>query len=84
MDFTKLIVIGIIVAFSVSMFLAIDFEWNIDTNQYLSVIQSFLSVIFFVIPINRVAPILNTLIALTIFKYSVAIIKTVWQVLPIG
>ena len=84
MDVTKLIVIGIIIAFTVGMFLTIDFEWNIDTNQYLSVVQSFLSVIFFVIPINRVAPIINAVIALVIFKYSVAIIKTVWQLLPIG
>lgn len=50
---------------------------------YLSPLFDILKVIYFVVPIDRIAPIIHFIIAMFCFRGVIALIKTIWDLLPV-
>ena len=59
-----------------------DIHWSIDTT-FFDYWSDIVSVVTYMLPMAAVASIINTIIALTIFRIVIAFLKTVWDVLPI-
>ena len=57
-------------------------DFNIDIN-FVDTITDFLGFIFYVIPINGLAPIISIIVTITAFRILIAVIKTLWDLLPI-
>ena len=59
-----------------------DISWNVD----LSVLQPFfdiISVACYLLPMPTVVAIVTLVLALTMFRIIISIVKTVWDLLPI-
>lgn len=80
----RLIIIGIIVAITIGIIGTVSFSWDLETSPYLSGLTSFLSVIYYVLPINKLSPIIFCFLGLMTFRIVVSIIKTIWDLIPIG
>ena len=50
---------------------------------YLSPLHDILRIIYFVIPIDKIFPIIVFIISMFIFRAIIALIKTIWDILPI-
>lgn len=57
-------------------------EWGFDLF-YLSPLHDILRIIYFVIPIDKIFPIIVFIISMFIFRAIIALIKTIWDILPI-
>ena len=79
----KIFIIGVIVAISIGFIGTVVFSWTLDTSSYLKGLTSFLSVIFYVLPIDHLSPLIFCFLALMSFRIAISIIKTIWNLLPI-
>lgn len=77
-------IIGIIIAFVIGIFGTVAFSWTLDTSVYLQGLTNFLHVIYYVLPIKKLSPIIFCFISLMAFRIVVSIIKTIWNLIPIG
>jgi hypothetical protein len=57
-------------------------RFNIDSTFY-STIKDFISFIFYILPIDGLKTIVSLIISITLFRAIVAIVKTLWDLLPI-
>lgn len=80
----KIAIFGIIIAFAVGLLGTAVFGWTLNTSIYLQGLTNFLHVIYYVLPIAKLSPIIVCFMGLMAFRIVVAIIKTVWNLLPIG
>lgn len=79
----KILVIGIIISVAVGLFGTIAFSWTLDTSPYLSSLSEILSIVFYIIPIGKISPIIFCFIGLMAFRIIIAVITTIWNLIPI-
>lgn len=76
-------IIGIIVAIVIGLFGTIAFSWTLDTSPYLNGLANFLKVIYYILPIDKLSPIIFCFIGLMVFRIIVSLIQTIWNLIPI-
>lgn len=80
----RVTIIVIISAIVVGLFGSVAFGWTLSTSGYLQVLTNFLHVIYYVLPIEKLTPLIILSISMMSFRIIVAIIKTLWDLLPIA
>lgn len=58
-----------------------DISWDVSTSAF-EYFLDIVRVVGYLMPINTVTTIIKLIIALTIFRIIIAVIKTVWDLLP--
>lgn len=59
-----------------------DVSWSVDSGA-MSYFISMLQVVFYLLPMDTVVQIVGIVITITVFRILVALVRTVWAVLPI-
>lgn len=59
-----------------------DISWSVDTS-WMSAFVSVLKMVFYLLPMHTVIQIITLIIALTIFRFIISLIKTIWELLPV-
>jgi len=59
-----------------------DITIDVDTSLF-SFFMDFLSMVFYLLPMDTVITIAYIVISLTVFRIVIAFIKTVWDMLPL-
>lgn len=80
----RVVIIGVIVAITIGVIGTVSFGWTLNTNEYLQGLANFLHVIYYVLPIAKLRPIIYTFIGLMVFRIAVALIRTIWSLIPIN
>lgn len=55
----------------------------VDLASSVSVVQGFISVVAYIFPWSHIAPLISIVVGFFAFRAVVALIKTVWDLLPI-
>lgn len=79
---TIIIIMIITIVFAVIGNLSVSYHLSIA--PYVSVLTSFLSVVFYIIPFKKLLPIFVIVIAFSVFRIAISILKTIWSILPIN
>lgn len=61
----------------------IPINWIVVTASNISVISDFINIVAFVLPWNNILPIFVFISATFLFRAIVALIKTIWDLLPV-
>lgn len=80
----RFVILGVIVAIVIGIIGVVSFSWSLDTSPYLQGLTSFLHVVFYIIPIGKLSPILFAFAGLMTLRIVVSVVKTLWQLIPIG
>lgn len=80
----RFIVIGIIVAIVIGFIGSVAFGWTLSTSPYLATLSTILSIIVYILPIGKLSPIITIFIASMVFRIVIAIIKAIWELIPIS
>ena len=56
--------------------------WGLSL-AFASPLGSILAVIYYVLPISQLSPIIMVIVTLFVFRAVIALIKTIWQLLPV-
>lgn len=59
-----------------------DISWNIE-NNFLNGILDIFQCVCYILPMRSVVAILTIIIAINVFKFVIALIKTIWQLIPL-
>lgn len=59
-----------------------NISWSVDSSA-MSTFLGFISVILYMLPMDTVIALFSLILTLTIFKIGVAVIKTLWDLLPL-
>lgn len=59
-----------------------DISWSVDSTAF-DYIIGILKVVGYMLPWGTVATIIGLIVALNIFRFGVAVIKTIWDLLPL-
>jgi hypothetical protein len=57
-------------------------RFNFNTSFY-STIKDFISFIFYILPIYGLKTIVSLIISITLFRVIIALVKTLWDLIPI-
>lgn len=79
----RVIIIGVIIAITIGIIGTVSFSWSFNTSAYLQGLTSFLHVIYYVLPIGKLSPIIICFVGLMAFRIIVALIKTIWSLIPV-
>lgn len=80
----RFVIIGIIITIVIGMIGSVAFGWTLNTSPYLATLTTIFSIIVYILPIGKLSPIITIFIASMIFRGVVAIIKSIWQLIPIS
>lgn len=80
----RFIVIGIIIAIVIGFIGSVAFGWTLSTSPYLATLSTILSIIVYILPVGKLSPIITIFIASMIFRIVIAIIKAIWELIPIS
>lgn len=58
-------------------------NWAITTGFSIGVISDFINIVAFVLPWSNILPIIMFIIAMFAFRAIIALIKTIWDLLPV-
>lgn len=58
-------------------------NWAVNISLSINVIQDFINIIAFVLPWKNIDPIFTFIIGMFGFRAMIALIKTIWDLLPI-
>lgn len=78
----RVLVILMIIMIVVSIVATLGITFNLPF-KYTTLLVSFLHIVCYVLPFNKLMPIFIVVISIVIFKITVSFIKTVWQILPL-
>ena len=56
--------------------------WGFDT-ALCSPLGDILKVVYYVLPIGKLSPIITFIVAMFIFRAVIALIKTIWELIPV-
>lgn len=76
--------IAIIITFVIGIIGSVAFSWSLNTSPYLQGLTNFLHIIYYVLPIGKLSPIIVVFLGLMTFRIIIAIIKTIWSLIPIS
>ena len=60
-----------------------DITWNVETSAFAYIID-IIRVVAYMLPWGTVTTIVGLIIAFTIFKFWISVIRTIWDLLPIA
>ena len=80
----RILIIGLIIAFVVGIIGTVSFGWTLSTSNYLATLSTIFSIIFYILPIKKLSPIIVIFICSMVFRIVIAIIKAIWQLIPIS
>lgn len=80
----RFVIIGVIITIVIGMIGSVAFGWTLNTSPYLATLTTIFSIIVYILPIGKLSPIITIFIASMIFRGVVAIIKSIWQLIPIS
>ncbi len=80
----KILIIVFIVTVVIGVVGTVSFGWTLNTSPYLATLSTIFAIIFYILPIKQLAPIITIFISSIVFRLAIAIIKSLWQLLPIG
>lgn len=80
----RILIIGLIIAFVVGIIGTVSFGWTLSTSTYLATLSTIFSIIFYILPIQKLAPIIVIFIGSMVFRIVISIIKSIWQLIPIS
>lgn len=75
---------AVLIAFVIGILGTVAFSWTLNTSTYLQGLTNFLHIIYYVLPIGKLSPIITCFVGLMAFRIIVALIKTIWSLIPIG
>lgn len=78
----RVIIILMLVAVVIAVVATLGVTFNLPF-QYSTLLISFLHIVCYVLPFKKLIPIFVTVISVVVFKISVSLLKTIWQLLPI-
>ncbi|MCI9063414.1 MAG: hypothetical protein HFJ17_02260 [Clostridia bacterium] len=78
----RIAVIFIIVAVSLAIVGSVSVSFGI-TFQYGSLLMSFLQIVCYILPFQKLMPVFIIVIALTVYKIAVALVDVLWRVINI-
>ena len=58
-------------------------NWGFNTLN-LAPLKNFLGVVYYILPISQLKPIIIFIITMFAFRIGIALIKTIWDLLPIA
>ena len=61
----------------------VPLNWAITTGFSIGIISDFINIVAFVLPWSNLVPIIVFIIAMFAFRAIIALIKTIWQLLPL-
>lgn len=73
------------VVYNLFMFLVDGKEplrFNVDSSVY-EFVKDFIAFIFYILPIQGLKPIITIIVSIIVFRVTVSVIKTIWNLLPI-
>lgn len=79
----RILVIVLITMVVVSIIGTLGVTFNFGF-QYASLLLTFLQIVCYVLPFKKLLPIFIVVISIVVFKITVSLIKTIWQLLPIS
>lgn len=79
----RVIIILMLVTVVIAVVATLGITFNLPF-QYSTLLLSFLHIVCYVLPFNKLMPIFITVISVVVFKISVSLLKTIWQLLPIS
>ncbi len=56
---------------------------GVDLVAGIPIISDFMNVIFYVLPMNNLMPLITLIVSLFMFRAVIALIQTIWNLLPI-
>lgn len=80
----KFAIIGIVISIVISLLGTVVFKWSLDTSPYLQGVTSFLSVIYYILPIGKLSPLIVIFLSTMAFRIIISIITTIWNLIPLG
>lgn len=81
----KVVIWTLVIGLVVGLLGTVVFKWSLDTSPYLQTLTSFLHVIYYILPIDKLSPIIFIFIGMMLFRIIVSIITTVWSLIaPVG
>lgn len=80
----KVAIIGIVVSLVIGLLGTVFFEWSLDTSPYLQGVTSFLSIIYYVLPISKLSPLIIIFLSTMAFRIVISVITTIWNLIPLG
>lgn len=80
----RIIILGVIIAITIGIIGTVSFGWTLGTSTYLQGLSNFLHVIYFVLPIGKLSPIIFCFVGLMTFRIAIALIRTIWSLIPVG
>ena len=78
----RVIIIIVILTLTLAVIGSVNVSYNVHF-QYAELFVSFLHVIVYIIPVKKLLPLFVTAIALIVFRITVAVIKTLWDIFPL-
>jgi len=79
----RAIIITLIITIVLGVLGSIAINYNLSLSPYISILQNFLSVVFYIFPFNKLKPIFIAIIGFSVYKIAISILKTIWNILPI-
>ncbi len=80
----RVIVILLIISIVIGLIGTVAFSWTLSTSTYLATLSTIFSIIVYILPVAKLAPIITIFITSMVFRIVIAIIKAIWQLLPIS
>ena len=79
----RVIVIGIIIMIVLAIIGTISASFGLSFTGFGATLSSFLACVFYIVPIEKLFPVIACSIGLICLRSVVSIVKTLWQILPI-
>lgn len=79
----RVLVILMLIMIVISIVATLGITFNLPF-KYTNLLVSFLSIVCYVLPFNKLMPLFAVVVSIVVFKISVSLVKTIWQMLPIS
>ena len=80
----RFVLIGIVISAVIGLIGTVSFGWTLQTSSYLATLSTIFSIITYILPIKQLSPIIAIFIASMVFRIVIAIIRAIWQLIPIS
>lgn len=80
----KIAIIVSIIGIVIGLLGTVAFKWSLDTSPYLQVLTGFLHVIYYIVPIDKLKPIIYIFLSMMFFRIIVSIVTTIWSLIYRG
>lgn len=80
----KILIIVLIITVVIGVIGTVSFGWTLNTSPYLATLSTIFAIIAYILPVKQLAPIATIFISSIVFRLAIAILKALWQLLPIS